>query len=82
MSLDQIADIAGFVGALVILSGFGYQTLRNAKPDRLYHLANFVGAGLLAVSLTIHYNLPALCLEVAWATIALVGLLRSVVSRA
>ncbi len=81
MTLDRIADIAGFIGALVILCGFGYQILRDTKPDRLYHLANLTGASLLAVSLTIHYNLPALCLEVAWAVIALIGLLRSVRAR-
>jgi predicted exporter len=78
VTLSTFADVAGFAGAVIILAGFGYHTVRNAAPDRLYHLANFSGAGLLAVSLMIHYNLPALCLELAWAAVALFGLMRSV----
>ncbi len=76
MPLTQIADIAGFIGALIILGGFGWGTLRNAAPDLTYYVTNFSGAALLAFSLTVNFNLPALCLELAWATIALVGLLR------
>ncbi len=78
ITLSAFADVAGFMGAVIILAGFGYHTFRNAAPDRLYHFANFGGASLLAVSLMIHYNLPALCLEVAWAIVALFGLFRTV----
>jgi hypothetical protein len=78
LTLSTFADVAGFIGAVIILAGFAYHTVRNAAPDRLYHLANFTGASLLAVSLMIHYNLPALCLEVAWAAVALFGLVRPV----
>ena len=70
------ADIVGFIGALTILAGFGYQTLRDARPDLLSTLLNFGGAMLLALSLTVNFNLPALTLEIAWAVIALVGLVR------
>lgn len=76
MTADRFADAAGFAGAIVILAGFGYQTARNAAPDLLYNLANLVGASLLAYSLTVHYNLPALLLELAWALIAALGLIR------
>lgn len=76
MTLATLADGIGFVGAIIILAGFARNTWLNAAPDRLHHLANFSGAGLLALSLTINFNLPALCLELAWATIALAGLIR------
>lgn len=75
------ADFVGFVGAVTILSGFAYQTLRNAAPDRLSNALNFIGASLLALSLIVNYNLPALLLETAWAAIALFGLVRTVVAR-
>jgi hypothetical protein len=78
MTLSTVGNVIGFVGAIVILIGFGWGTLRNAAPDLAYHLSNLVGACFLAVSLTINFNLPALCLEVAWAAIALVGLVRMV----
>jgi hypothetical protein len=73
---SSIADIAGFVGAVTILGGFSWQTLRHAAPDLPYHLANLCGASLLAFSLTINFNLPALCLELAWVAVSLVGLVR------
>ena len=75
------ADTIGFVGALTILSGYAYQTLRNAAPDMLSTLLNFAGAALLALSLSVNYNLPALALELAWAAIAAVGLVRMTVKR-
>lgn len=70
------ADFLGFAGALTILAGYAYQTLRRTAPDLLSGSLNFAGAALLAMSLSVHYNLPALCLELAWAAIALVGLAR------
>lgn len=71
-----LADMLGFAGAATILAGYAYQTLRSSAPDLLSGALNFAGAALLAMSLTVHYNLPALLLELAWAVIALVGLLR------
>jgi hypothetical protein len=76
--LSTVGNIFGFVGAIVILIGFGWGTLRNVAPDLAYHLSNLIGACFLAVSLIINFNLPALCLEVAWAAIALIGLVRMV----
>ena len=76
------ADVAGFAGAVTILCGFAYQTLRNAAPDFRSNLLNLIGASLLALSLAVNFNLPALCLELAWAGIALIGLVRPMVARA
>jgi hypothetical protein len=75
------ADVVGFLGAIIILGGFAWSTVRNAAPDLLYHLTNFAGASLLAISLMTNFNLPALLLEIAWAGIALFGLVRMVRSR-
>ena len=77
MISSGLADVLGFLGALTILGGYAYQTLRRAAPDLLSGVLNLVGAALLAMSLTVHYNLPALCLELAWAAIALFGLVRA-----
>jgi hypothetical protein len=77
MTVETFGNAAGFLGAVIILMGFGWGTLRNAAPDMPYHLANLFGAVLLAVSLSINFNLPALCLELAWALISMVGLVRA-----
>lgn len=76
-----MADIIGFVGAVLILGGFAYQTIRDAAPSALSNALNFMGASLLALSLAINYNLPSLCLELAWAGIALFGLARPLLAR-
>ncbi len=78
MIWSEVADVVGFVGAVIILCGFAWQSLRQAVPDLSYHLSNLFGALLLAFSLTINLNLPALCLETAWAIVSLVGLVRFV----
>lgn len=77
MNASQVADIIGFIGAVLILGGYAYVTLRGAAPDLLSHILNFLGASLLAVSLVVNYNLPALLLELAWVVISLLGLVRT-----
>lgn len=67
-------NIAGFLGSLIILAGFAYVNVLKRTPDALFNLLNLSGAALLAVSLSINYNLPALLLEIAWMGIALYGL--------
>ncbi len=81
MSHSSFGDLLGFVGALILLAGFAWGTLRNAAPDLPYHLSNLVGAAFLATSLTINFNLPALCLEVAWGVLALLGLIRMMLAK-
>lgn len=76
MISSALADVLGFVGAMTILAGYAYQTLRRSSPDLASGLLNFTGAALLATSLRVNYNLPALCLEVAWAVVAAIGLVR------
>ena len=76
MSRALFGDICGFLGAAAILSAYAYQTIGKRDPNALYHGLNLLGAVLLTVSLTIHYNLASLCLEFAWGAIALYGLAR------
>jgi hypothetical protein len=75
VTLTQIGDLLGFLGAGAILAAYGYTTFGKRDPDALYHLLNLGGAVLLGASLTINYNLASLCLEVAWGGIALYGLI-------
>lgn len=72
----QAANVVGFVGGVTILAAYAWQTLRDAPPTAALDALNFIGASLLALSLVVNYNLPALALEVIWAAIALTGLLR------
>jgi hypothetical protein len=75
MTTALLGNVLGGVGAVTILAAYAYQTLLHRPADALYYTGNLVGASLLAVSLTIHFNLSALLLEIAWAAIALYGLI-------
>jgi hypothetical protein len=70
-------DIAGLIGVATILIGYALATTGRLDPKGAPSLAlNFVGAGLILLSLTRAFNLSAAIVEGAWALIALVGLIR------
>ena len=69
-----LADICGALGSILILLAFAYVNVLKRAPDLIFNGVNFVGAGFLAVSLYINYNLPVLMLEVTWMAIALYGI--------
>jgi hypothetical protein len=70
-------DIAGLVGVALILAGYAAATMGGLHPKSAASLLiNFLGAGLILLSLTRKFNLSAAIVEAAWALIALVGLIR------
>ena len=75
MTTALLGDVAGFAGAAIILLAFGWHSVAG-QSGVPYHALNLTGAALLAVSLSIHSNVAALGLEIAWGLIALVGLVR------
>ena len=70
------ADMIGFAGSFCIVAAYAYSNLAREMNMVLFNLVNFIGAALLAVSLTVNYNLPTLVLEFVWMGIALFGLYR------
>lgn len=81
MSLD-LPNIAGFVGMVLILAAYAYQTVQGDRTrPALQHGLNLVGALLLVASLLVHVNLASLILESVWAVIALFGLWRALRSK-
>jgi predicted benzoate:H+ symporter BenE len=75
------ADMIGFAGSFCIVAAYAYSNASNAMNMVLFNAANFVGAALLTVSLTVNYNLPTMVLEIVWMAIALYGLVRAVSRR-
>ncbi len=74
MTFDA-ANIVGLVGSVIFIAAFAYANVA-AQFDKLwFNLANLIGAVLLLWSLSVHFNLAAFVLEVAWALIALIGLI-------
>jgi hypothetical protein len=75
------ADVIGLIGSVIFLGAFAYANA-VAQMDKLWFNAlNLVGAILLLVSLSVHFNLAATVLEVCWGIIALVGLITALRKR-
>lgn len=76
-----LADGLGLIGSALMLGGYAYSNMARTIRFGLFNLLNLVGSLLLIVSLTVHFNLASLLLEVAWAMIALGGLVKALIRR-
>jgi len=76
------ADIIGLFGSALMVAAFAYSNLAAVIDFRLFNLLNMIGALLLIASLTVHFNLASMALEIVWAAIALFGLTKSLLRRA
>jgi hypothetical protein len=78
----SIFDIAGFVGAaIVVVAYFAMQQRWLDALDWRFPAANLVGALLILVSLWFEWNFPSVVIEIFWALISLMGLVRSIAER-
>src|SRR4051794_4711185 len=77
-----IYELAGFVGAVIIIVAYLAVTQRwlNALDWR-FPAANVSGSLLILVSLWFEWNFPSVVIEIFWALISLVGLVRSLAER-
>ena len=76
------ADIVGMVGSALMVAAYAYSNLAAKINFLLFNLLNLIGALLLIASLTVHFNLASMALEIVWAAIALLGLAKFLVRRA
>ena len=71
------ADIVGLCGSVLFIIGFAYANIAKVIDQLLFNALNVAGAVLLLTSLSVHFNLAAVLLELAWGTIALAGVGRA-----
>lgn len=69
-----LADIIGLVGSAGVVGAYVYNNVAARVDPLLYNFVNFIGALLLCISLTVHFNLASLILEFVWMTIAVFGI--------
>ena len=77
----MLADIVGLCGSVLFIGAFGYANISPSMDKILFNVLNLIGAILLLISLSVHFNLAAVVLEVAWACIALAGLVGALRAR-
>jgi hypothetical protein len=75
------ADLVGFAGSFFIVAAFAYSNLTTQMNALWFNVANFLGAALLTISLTVNFNLPTMVLEVVWMAIALFGISKALMAR-
>ena len=69
------ANVVGLVGSALFIAAFAYANAAATLDKLWFNLANLIGAALLLASLWVNFNLAAFVLEVAWAAIALLGII-------
>ena len=76
MTLD-VASIVGLVGSALMVIAYAYSNFARQLNFVLFNLLNLVGALLLIWSLTVHFNIASMALEIVWAVSALLGLAKA-----
>jgi hypothetical protein len=76
------ADVIGICGSAIFIGAFSYANVAKVMDKVLFNALNLIGAILLLVSLSVHYNLAATVLEVAWGLIATFGLVTALRAKA
>ena len=64
-----LADAIGLAGSALFIAAFLYSNIAKAIDFRWFNAANLIGAVLLIASLSVHFNLAAMVLEVSWGAI-------------
>lgn len=77
----DMANIVGLAGSAMMVVAYGYSNVVKAMNFVLFNLLNLVGSLLLIWSLTVHFNLASMTLEIVWTIIALLGLIKALRKR-
>jgi hypothetical protein len=76
MTFD-LPNIVGLVGSGLMVIAYAYSNIAKRMNFTIFNLVNLVGSLLLIGSLTVHFNMGAMAMEIAWALIAVIGLTRA-----
>jgi hypothetical protein len=77
-----VANIIGMIGSTLMVIAYTYSNMARQMDFVLFNALNLVGALLLIASLTVHFNMASMALEIVWALIAIFGLTRLWLRRA
>jgi hypothetical protein len=74
--MTLVAELSGWLGALVVLAGYTAFSLGGIANGRLFQACNLSGSAALILNGAYHGAWPSVALNVAWATISSIALLR------
>jgi hypothetical protein len=71
-----LADAIGLIGSAMMVVAYAYSNMAKTVDFLLFNILNLVGSLLLIVSLSVHFNLASMLLEIVWSIIAVLGLVK------
>lgn len=74
-------DSIGWLGAVLLLGAYGLQAFGWWRTPGLYHGVNLVGASGLAISSLARSAYPAGALNLVWALVAVVAIVRGFLAK-
>jgi hypothetical protein len=73
----DLANSVGLLGSAIMVAAYAYSNMAKEMNFIWFNMANLIGSILLMASLTVHFNMASMALEVVWAIIALLGLAKA-----
>lgn len=70
------ANIVGLIGSGLMVIAYAYSNMVAQMNFLVFNLLNLVGSLLLIASLTVHFNIASMAMEIVWAVIAVFGLIQ------
>lgn len=75
--ISVLFDVVGMLGTSLVVGAFFQLQLGKLEATGLgYNLMNMVGAILLMISLSYHFNLASFVIEIFWIVASAIGLYR------
>ena len=71
---STLANIVGLIGSGLMVVAYAYSNMAKTIDFLTFNLLNLIGSLLLIASLTVHFNMASMALEIVWALIAVLGL--------
>lgn len=79
---EGIHNYVGLLGVALILAAYFLLQIGRLRQERpAYSILNGVGAVLILLSLTVDFNLASFVIEIAWISISIYGIVRSLRAR-
>ena len=76
-----LAETLGLAGGAMMVAAYAYSNVAKALSFVRFNLLNLVGSVLMVLSLSVHFNLSAMVLEIVWGLIAACGLAKALISQ-
>lgn len=70
------ANVVGLIGSGLMVVAYAYSNMAAKMNFLFFNLLNLVGSLMLIASLTVHFNVASMAMEIVWAIIAVLGLIK------